>query len=56
MDAMNRLFSNDVAPLRLVRDLGLRLVDRAPRLKDLLVGEAGGAGPGAPKLLRGFAL
>ena len=31
MDAMNRLFSNDVAPLRFVRDLGLRLVDRAPR-------------------------
>jgi 2-octaprenyl-6-methoxyphenol hydroxylase len=56
MDAMNRLFSNDVAPLRLVRDLGLRLVDRAPRLKDLLIGEAGGAGPGAPRLLRGLPL
>ncbi len=56
MDAMNRLFSNDVAPMRFVRDLGLRLVDRAPPLKDLLIREAGGAGHGAPKLLRGLAL
>ena len=56
MDAMNRLFSNDLAPARFIRDLGLRMVDRAPALKDLLIGEAGGAGRGAPKLLRGFAL
>jgi 2-octaprenyl-6-methoxyphenol hydroxylase len=56
MDAMNRLFSNDLAPLRFVRDLGLRMVDRAPPLKTLLIGEAGGAGRGAPKLLRGLAL
>jgi 2-octaprenyl-6-methoxyphenol hydroxylase len=56
MDLMNRLFSNDLAPLRFVRDLGLRLVDRAPRLKDLLILEAGGAGRGTPKLLRGVAL
>jgi 2-octaprenyl-6-methoxyphenol hydroxylase len=56
MDLMNHLFSNDLAPLRFVRDLGLRLVDRAPRLKDLLVGEAQGVGRGAPKLLRGAAL
>ncbi len=56
MDAMNRLFSNDVAPLRFLRDLGLRLVDRAPLLKNLFILEAGGAGRGAPKLLRGLAL
>ena len=56
LDALNRLFSNDLAPLRLVRDLGLRLVDRAPALKDMLIAEAGGAGSGAPKLLRGLAL
>jgi len=55
MDVMNRLFSNDVAPLRFVRDLGLRLVDRAPRLKDLMIAEAGGANLGAPRLLRGLA-
>jgi 2-octaprenyl-6-methoxyphenol hydroxylase len=56
LDALNRLFSNDSAPLRFVRDLGLRIVDRAPMLKEMLIAEAGGAGSGAPKLLRGFAL
>ena len=56
LDALNRLFSNDFAPLRFVRDLGLRIVDRAPALKDMLIAEAGGAGSGAPKLLRGLAL
>jgi len=56
LDALNRLFSNDFAPLRFVRDLGLRIVDRAPPLKDMLIAEAGGAGSGAPKLLKGLAL
>ena len=56
LDALNRLFSNDLPPLRFVRDLGLRIVDRAPTLKDMLIAEAGGAGGGAPKLLRGLAL
>lgn len=56
MDVMNRLFSNDVGPLRFVRDLGLRLVDRVPVLKDRLILEAGGAGREAPRLLRGVPL
>ena len=56
LDALNRLFSNDLAPLRFVRDLGLRIVDRAPTLKDMLIAEAGGGGGDAPKLLRGQAL
>jgi 2-octaprenyl-6-methoxyphenol hydroxylase len=56
LDALNRLFSNDFAALRLIRDLGLRIVDRAPALKDILIAEAGGASSGAPKLLRGLAL
>ena len=56
LDALNRLFSNDVTGLRFLRDLGLRVVDRAPALKDMLIAEAGGAGGGAPKLLRGLAL
>ena len=56
IDAMNRLFSNDVAPVRFLRDLGLRLIDRAPPLKDFFIAEAAGAGRGAPKLLRGLAL
>ena len=56
MDAMNRLFSNDVAPLRFLRDLGLRMVDRAPRLKDMLMIEAAGVSGSAPRLLRGLPL
>src|ERR1700729_2373228 len=56
LDALNRLFSNDLAPLRFVRDFGIRIVDHAPTLKDMLIAEAGGAGSGAPKLLRGLAL
>jgi 2-octaprenyl-6-methoxyphenol hydroxylase len=55
MDALNRLFSNDVAPVRFLRDLGLGLVDRAPRLKELFVRRATGIGAG-PRLLRGEAL
>jgi len=56
LDALNRLFSNDFAPLRFLRDLGLRIVDRAPPLKDMLIAEAGGVGWAAPKLLKGLAL
>jgi len=56
MDAMNRLFSNDVAALRFVRDLGLRVVDRAGPLKRLLVAEAAGDRVGAPRLLKGLGL
>jgi 2-octaprenyl-6-methoxyphenol hydroxylase len=56
MDALNRLFSNDVAPLRFARDLGLRAVDRMPALKFLFMAEAAGAGSRAPRLLRGLGL
>ncbi len=54
MDALNRLFSNDAAPLRFARDFGLRVVDLAPTLKNLFIAEAAGAGSGAPRLLRGL--
>jgi len=43
MDAMNRLFSNRSAALHVVRDFGLRAVDRAPPLKRALIREAAGA-------------
>lgn len=56
MDAMNRLFSNDITPLRAMRDFGLRVVDRASPLKRLFMAEAAGAGAGAPRLLRGLGL
>ncbi len=55
-DLLNRLFSNDVAPLRALRDVGLGIVDRLPRLKRMFIGEAAGLGGELPKLLRGEAL
>ncbi len=54
MDAMNRLFSNDSAVLRSLRDLGLRVMDRAGPLKRALIAEAAGGGRGAPRLLKGL--
>jgi 2-octaprenyl-6-methoxyphenol hydroxylase len=53
-DSMNRLFSNDVAPVRALRDLGLGLVDRAPMLKDTMIARAAGLSRGGPKLLSGM--
>lgn len=55
-DSLNRLFSNDVAPVRAVRDLGLGLVDRMPLVKGALIRHAAAAGGGEPKLMRGQAL
>jgi 2-octaprenyl-6-methoxyphenol hydroxylase len=54
-DGLNRLFSNDLTPVRLVRDLGLGLVDRMPGLKRFFIREAAGLGD-KPRLLRGEAL
>jgi 2-octaprenyl-6-methoxyphenol hydroxylase len=51
-DALNRLFSNESLPLRVLRDLGLGLADRAPGLKRLFIGGASGES-GAPRLMRG---
>jgi 2-octaprenyl-6-methoxyphenol hydroxylase len=53
MDGLNRLFSNDNMPLRAIRDVGLGLVDRAPRLKRFLVREAAGGTGTVPRLLKG---
>jgi len=56
-DGLNRLFSNDVLPVRLIRDLGLGLVDRMPGLKSFFIREAAGlTRQEAPRLLRGEAL
>jgi 2-octaprenyl-6-methoxyphenol hydroxylase len=55
-DALNRLFSNRSDVLRLVRDVGLGLVERAPALKDMFIREAAGLTGDVPKLLRGEAL
>lgn len=55
-DGLNRLFSNRSDVLRLVRDIGLGVVDRLPLLKELFIREAAGLTGQVPKLLRGEAL
>ena len=55
-DVLNRLFSNDIAPVRAVRDIGLGLVERMPRLKEFFIRQASGLSPAAPRLLRGEAI
>ena len=53
-DVLNRLFSNDIAPLRQLRDIGLGLVDRMPQVKSFFVEQAAGIqGKEGPKLLKG---
>jgi 2-octaprenyl-6-methoxyphenol hydroxylase len=55
-DALNRMFSNRSDALRLLRDIGLGIVNRAPPLKRFFAGEAAGSIGAIPKLLRGEAL
>src|SRR5215207_8906413 len=55
-DGLNRLFSNRSDALRIVRDVGLGLVERMPRMKEFFIREAAGLVGDVPKLLRGEAL
>jgi 2-octaprenyl-6-methoxyphenol hydroxylase len=55
-DGLNRLFSNESDVLRLMRDVGLGLVDRMPALKSFFIREAAGVTGDVPKLLRGEVL
>jgi 2-octaprenyl-6-methoxyphenol hydroxylase len=55
-DSLNRLFSNDVAPIRLLRDAGLGIVNRMAPVKRLLMRHAMGAAGSRPRLLRGLPL
>jgi 2-octaprenyl-6-methoxyphenol hydroxylase len=55
-DSLNRLFSNNIEPLRLARDLGLAAVNRVPPLKRLFMRHAMGAAGPRPRLLRGLPL
>jgi 2-octaprenyl-6-methoxyphenol hydroxylase len=52
-DGLTRLFSNDVLPLRLARDLGLAAVNGAPPLKRFFMRHATGAVGDLPRLMRG---
>ena len=55
-DVLNRMFSNDFAPLRAVRDIGLGIVDRLPAMKRYFIREASGLAGDTPRLLRGEAI
>jgi 2-octaprenyl-6-methoxyphenol hydroxylase len=55
-DGLNRLFSNHSDALRLVRDIGLGLVERMPMLKRMFIRDAAGFTGDVPKLLKGEAL
>jgi 2-octaprenyl-6-methoxyphenol hydroxylase len=55
-DVFNRLFSNDIGPLRWARGLGLSLVDRIPPARKFFMREAGGETGDLPKLLKGESL
>lgn len=55
-DALNRLFSSDNQFVRMVRDLGLGVVDRLPAIKQFFVEEAAGLTGKVPRLLQGSPL
>jgi 2-octaprenyl-6-methoxyphenol hydroxylase len=55
-DAFVRLFSNDIAPVRLARGLGIAAVNRVAPLRRAFMHEAGGATGDLPRLLRGEAV
>ncbi len=52
-DGLNRLFANDVLPLKLAREWGLGLVDRTPPLKRFFMQHAMGLVGDLPRLMRG---
>jgi 2-octaprenyl-6-methoxyphenol hydroxylase len=52
-DGLNRLFSNRIGPLKLLRDVGLAAVNKMPPLKRLLMSHAMGTLGDRPRLARG---
>ncbi|KQW27894.1 2-octaprenyl-6-methoxyphenyl hydroxylase [Rhizobium sp. Root274] len=53
-DVLNRLFSNDVTPIRVLRDFGLGIVEGIPALKNYFIREAAGStAHNRPRLLGG---
>ena len=52
-DGINRLFANDLLPLRLARNLGLALVERLPPAKRFFMRHAMGMVGDLPRLMRG---
>ncbi|MFZ4407219.1 MAG: UbiH/UbiF/VisC/COQ6 family ubiquinone biosynthesis hydroxylase [Paracraurococcus sp.] len=56
MHALERLFGNDIPPVRWARRLGIAAVDRMPGLKRAFARQAMGLGPGVTGLLAGQGL
>jgi 2-octaprenyl-6-methoxyphenol hydroxylase len=54
-DALNRLFSNDIAPLRAIRDIGMGIVDSIGPARRFFMRHAGGDVGKLPRLMRGEA-
>jgi 2-octaprenyl-6-methoxyphenol hydroxylase len=52
-DGLNRLFSNDIGPLRLLRDAGLGLVNQIGPARRFFMRMAGGGVGDLPRLMRG---
>jgi 2-octaprenyl-6-methoxyphenol hydroxylase len=51
-DSINRLFANDLTPLRIARNLGFGMVDRVPPLKQLFMRHAMGIMGDLPRRMR----
>jgi 2-octaprenyl-6-methoxyphenol hydroxylase len=54
-DGLNRLFSNDIAPLRYARDIGMGIVDSVGPLRRFFMRHAGGDIGKLPRLMKGEA-
>jgi 2-octaprenyl-6-methoxyphenol hydroxylase len=54
-DALNRLFSNDIAPLRALRDIGMGIVDSIGPARRFFMRHAGGDVGKLPRLMKGEA-
>lgn len=54
-DGLNRLFSNDIAPLRLLRDVGMGIVDSIGPARRFFMRHAGGDVGRLPRLMKGEA-
>src|SRR6201986_995123 len=54
-DALTRLFSNDIAPLRFARDLGMGIVDQIGPARRFFMRHAGGDIGKLPRLMKGEA-
>jgi len=55
-DLLNRLFSNELRSVGLLRDMGIGIVDKIPALKGFFARQAMGLGGASPRIIRGLPL